>query len=143
MAGFAAVQNSSCIVLWVDRADRCRTRPLNLRYGCFRRNEKLSTFLFRHYERDAAIQPSTHELPMDCFASLDSNDGEMEQHTPLSSPRRRGSSTPRLPYSITDVSGILGGFNRSSQHFVSGSLGAIRREFPPVFSSRGFFGAWC
>ena len=40
------------------------------------------------------------------------NDGEIATHTPLSSPRRRGSSTPRLLGSITDVSGILGGFNR-------------------------------
>jgi putative transposase len=37
--------------------------------------------------------------------------------------------------------GVQGGFNRSSQHFVYGSLGGIRRELPPVFSSRGFFRA--
>ena len=37
----------------------------------------------------------------------------------------------------------LGGFNRSSQHSLYGSLGGIRREFPPVFSSRGFFEAGC
>jgi len=36
-----------------------------------------------------------------------------------------------------------GGFNRSSQHFVYRSLVALRREFPPVFSSRGFSEAWC
>ena len=36
-----------------------------------------------------------------------------------------------------------GGFNRSSQHSLYGSLGGIRREFPPVFSSRGFFEAGC
>ena len=36
------------------------------------------------------------------------NDAEMEPHAPLSSPRRRGSSTLRLLGSITDVSGILG-----------------------------------
>jgi hypothetical protein len=35
------------------------------------------------------------------------NDGEMATPTPLSSPRRRGSSTPRLLGSIIDVSGIL------------------------------------
>jgi transposase InsO family protein len=39
--------------------------------------------------------------------------------------------------------GVQGGFNRSSQHSLYGSLGGIRREFPPVFSSRGFFGAGC
>jgi transposase InsO family protein len=39
--------------------------------------------------------------------------------------------------------GVQGGFNRSSQHRLYGSLGAIRREFPPVSSSLGFFGAWC
>ena len=37
----------------------------------------------------------------------------------------------------------IGGFNRSSQHSLYGSLGGIRREFPPVFSSRGFFEAGC
>jgi hypothetical protein len=35
------------------------------------------------------------------------NDGEIATHTPLSSPRRRGSSTPRLLGSIINVSGIL------------------------------------
>jgi putative transposase len=39
--------------------------------------------------------------------------------------------------------GVQGGFNRSSQHPLYGSLGGIRREFPPVFSSQGFFGAGC
>ena len=39
--------------------------------------------------------------------------------------------------------GSQGGFNRSSQHSLYGSLGGIRREFPPVFSSRGFFEAGC
>ena len=39
--------------------------------------------------------------------------------------------------------GFEGGFNRSSQHFMYGSLGEIRREFPLVFSSQGFSGAWC
>jgi hypothetical protein len=37
----------------------------------------------------------------------------------------------------------LGGFNRSSQHFVYGSIVGIRRGFPPVFSSQEFSGAWC
>src|SRR5713101_4756173 len=35
-----------------------------------------------------------------------------------------------------------GGFNRSSQHPLYGSLVGIRRGFPPVFSSQGFSGAW-
>jgi putative transposase len=39
--------------------------------------------------------------------------------------------------------GVQGGFNRSSQHALYGSLVGIRREFPPVFSSQGFFGAGC
>jgi len=39
--------------------------------------------------------------------------------------------------------GSQGGFNRSSQHFMYGSLGEIRREFPRVFSSQVFSGAWC
>ena len=41
------------------------------------------------------------------------------------------------------IAGLVGGFNRSSQHSLYGSLGGIRREFPPVFSSRGFFEAGC
>jgi hypothetical protein len=44
--------------------------------------------------------------------------------------------------SVMTASGILGGFNRSSQHF-HGSFEVIRREFPLVFSSREFFVAWC
>jgi NAD(P)-dependent dehydrogenase (short-subunit alcohol dehydrogenase family) len=38
---------------------------------------------------------------------------------------------------------VEGGFNRSSQHFVYGSIVGIRRGFPPVFSSQEFSGAWC
>src|SRR5260370_13975948 len=52
-------------------------------------------------------------------------------------------STPRPLDSIVAVSGILGGFNRSSQHPLYGSLVGIRRGVPPVFSSQGLSGAWC
>jgi hypothetical protein len=38
---------------------------------------------------------------------------------------------------------VVGGFNRSSQHFVYGSIVGIRRGFLPVFSSQEFSGAWC
>jgi hypothetical protein len=48
-----------------------------------------------------------------------------------------------LPLYIQGDDGNQGGFNRSLQHRLYGSLGAIRREFPPVSSSLGFFGAWC
>ncbi|PJG50242.1 hypothetical protein CVM73_37295 [Bradyrhizobium forestalis] len=39
--------------------------------------------------------------------------------------------------------GVLGDFNRSSQHLVYRSPAAIRREFLPVFSSPGSSEAWC
>jgi len=45
--------------------------------------------------------------------------------------------------SLDYAQSLLGGFNRSSQHGLYGSLGGIRREFPRVSSSRGFFEAWC
>ena len=46
------------------------------------------------------------------------------------------------PFSLEGRSGILGGFNRSSQHALYGSRGGPRRELPQVFSSRVSFEVW-
>jgi hypothetical protein len=62
-------------------------------------------FYPRHCERSEAIHPFF--MPRHGLLRCARNDGEMATHTPLSSPRRRGSSTQQLLGSINTVSGIL------------------------------------
>jgi hypothetical protein len=60
---------------------------------------------FRHCERS---NPSFRVRGDNGLLRCARNDGMISTHTPSSSPRRRGSSTPRPIGSIIDVSGILG-----------------------------------
>jgi hypothetical protein len=60
-----------------------------------------------HVIASAAKQSILFFMPRHGLLRCASNDGEMATHTPLSSPRRRGSSTQRLLGSINTVSGIL------------------------------------
>ena len=53
---------------------------------------------------------------------------------------RRGKPDALLHHSDRGSQGV---FNRSSQHFVYGSLVGIRRGFPLVSSSQEFSAAWC